>query len=129
MSNLKSVLIEHAPSPEAPLGGKKKDLQREQLRKDLLAVSDKNKSFFRIGVGMLVVLFVTALGLVWLWRDRAELITGVFGATGISVTGIISTMFSHWKEKVKTDMLLTLLTGIDDLETLRTIVGTLADKL
>jgi hypothetical protein len=129
MNDLKSVLIKYAPSPEADLGGRKKDLQRNQLRKDLLAVSYKNRSFFYIAAGMLVVLFVAALCLVWLWRDKPQLITTVFGATGISITGIIATMFSHWKEKVRTDMLLALLAGTDDLETLKTVIATLSEKL
>lgn len=128
MPNLKSVLREYVPPP-APLGGRKQDLKREQLRADLLAVSKNNSSFFYIGVGMLVVLFVAALVLIWMWQDRPQLITGVFAASGVSVTGIVATMFSHWKEKVRTDMLLALLGGTDDQETLKTVVSTLANKL
>jgi hypothetical protein len=128
MSKLKAVLAKYAPAPAAPFGGSKHVLKKEQLRKDLLAVSDKNKSFFYIGVGMLVVLFVAALSLVWLWNDKPQLISAVFAASGVSITGIIATMFKHWKEKVRTDMLLALLSGTDD-ETLKTVVGTLASKL
>lgn len=129
MSDLKTVLTKYAPSPDVAFGGKKKDLPREQLRKDLLAVSDKNKSFFYVGAGMLVVLFIAALALVWVWRERPQLITGVFAATGISITGIIATMFSYWKEKVRTDMLLALLGGTEDTETLKNVIGTLVDRL
>jgi hypothetical protein len=130
MNNLKSVLAAYAPSPDVYLGGdSKNDLPRDRLRKDLLAVSDKNKSFFYIGVAMLVILFLAALGLVWMWRDKPQLITGVFAATGVSITGIIATMFSHWKEKVRSDMLLALLSGTDDVETLKAVIGALAAKL
>jgi hypothetical protein len=128
MSDLKSVLTKYAPSAEADLGGGKKELQREQLRNDLLAVSAKNKSFFYIGVVMLIVLFVAALLLVWLWRDRPQLITAVFGATGLSLTGIIATMFSHWKEKVRTDMLIALLSGTDE-ETIKTVIAKLVEAI
>lgn len=129
MNNLKSVLAEYAPLREAHLGGKKKDLQRERLRKDLLAVSDRNKKYFLMGVGMLIVLFGLSLFLIWMWRERTDLITGVFAVTGISITGIITTMFSQYKEKTRTDMLLVLLSGTDDAEILKTDIGILADRL
>jgi hypothetical protein len=77
---------------------------------------------------MLVVLFIAALILVWLWHNRPELITGVFAAAGVSVTGLVAKMFSHWKEKVRTDMMLVLLSGTDD-ETLKNVVGVLTSKL
>ena len=128
MNDLKSILIEFAPSAEAALGGRKKDLQRERLTNELLAVSRKNRSLLYIGVGMLIVLFIAALFLVWLWRANPQLITAVFGATGLSLTGIIASMFSHWKEKVRIDLLLVLLTDTDD-ETIKTVIGKLIEAL
>ena len=129
MKDLKSVLIKHLPPADVNLGGRKNVLQRDQLRQDLQVVSDKNKFIFFLGVGMILVLFVAALILVWLWRDRPQLITGVFAATGISTTGLIATMFSHWKEKVRIEMLLALLSGTDDVETIKTVISALVDKL
>lgn len=133
MKNLKSLLKEYVPEPgdagDLGLDEKNNELRRDQLRFDLLAVSEKNKYFFFIGIGMLVVLFIAALVLIWLWRSEPNLIAAVFGATGISVTGIIATLFSHWKEKSRVDMLLVLLSGIDDVETLKTVIGTLASGL
>src|SRR5215207_2820742 len=123
MSDLKGVLNKYAPEADVALGGEIEEVPQQSLRQDLLAVSEKNKLVFYVCVAMLVVLFVAALVLVLLWRDRPQQISGVFAASGLSITGIVTMMFSNWKEKVRTDMLLALLSGSVDPDVLKTVIG------
>jgi multisubunit Na+/H+ antiporter MnhF subunit len=112
-SNLKEVLLSF--KPDAPdFGEKTPDARRvktdgaDQLRRDLQRVSAANKNYFSICVGLLLVLFAGAFVLVVRSLDKPAEIAGIFGATGISLLGIVTQMARLWRQKVNTDMMLVL---------------------
>src|ERR1700682_5234306 len=87
-----------APSPQ----------QVELLRRDLERIVSSNESYFRICVGLLLILFAGSCLFVYQSLADPKHIAAVFAATGVSVTGVITQMIRLWKEKVNSDLLLAL---------------------
>jgi hypothetical protein len=82
--------------------------QIEALRQDLRRIITSNEAYFRICVGFLVILFVGACIFVYKSLSDPNHIAAVFAGTGVSVMGAVTQMIRLWKEKVNSDLLLTL---------------------
>src|SRR5215472_12587520 len=111
--SLKEVLEAYRPEgpdfgEKAPGPKRKKPDGSEQLRRDLLNVSVMNRNYFRICVASLLVVFAGACLLVLRSLDKPTQVAAIFGASGISLLGIITLMIKLWKQKVSTDMMLAL---------------------
>jgi len=91
-------LMRTAPSPE----------QVELLRHDLRRIARTNEIYFRICVGLLLVLFAGACLFVYKSLADPRHIAAVFTGTGVSIMGVVTQMIRLWKEKVNSDLLLTL---------------------
>lgn len=98
------------------------------LRDQLEAVRRGSRTAFAIATGMLVVLFVLCCCLILTYVGRPSVISGVLGASGLSVMGIVSQMIRLWKEKVASDILIALAMNLPDSE-LRTIIKVLKPRL
>ncbi len=102
------------PSPE----------QVKMLRDDLQRISRSNESYFRICVGLLLVVFAGACLFVFKSIDDPKRITVAFAATGVSIMGLFAQMVRLWKDKVNSDLLLTL-AGTLDAANLKKVVDAL----
>ena len=78
------------------------------LSHDLKAVSDQNRVYFLVCVGMVAVIFIGACTVAVRYISDPGFMKEVFAATGVSITGLVLQMMKLWKEKVNSDMVLVL---------------------
>ena len=96
--NLAGDQVKAAPPPDVPgLVGELRGLRRE------------NEVYFMILVGMLVVVFVAALVLTFVFARHPEALAAVLGASGIGVGFAIRTMATLWKQKVLMGLIIVLI--------------------
>jgi hypothetical protein len=129
MKNFNRIINKYADTKRI-LGKADSGLSNEQienLRKDLLSISSKNKIYFLICVGMVVLAFLISLFLIIYYIKKPEKIQIVFSITGLSVMGLIIYMNKLWKDKVNSDMLLVLV-GTLKKEMITTILVALIKK-
>ena len=98
------------------------------LANDLGAISAQNKMYVNICVAFIVVVFVAAVIIAYIYRASPALITPLYGATGVSTLGGISQMTKLWKEKIKADMMLVLARNLRP-EDIRGIIDVLLTDL
>ena len=94
------------------------------LREDLQRIVRSNAGYFNICVGALVILFAGACLFVYESLDDPKHIAAVFAGTGISVMAVVNQMIRVWKEKVNSDLLLTIVGSLTPAE-LKKVVDTL----
>ena len=111
-------------APAAPAASSPPAAQVQILRDDLQRIIRSNENYFRICVGLVVVLFVGVCVFVYTSVSDPKNITAVFAATGVSIMGVVSQMFRAWKEKVNSDLLLTLIGTLSGAE-LKKVVDSL----
>ena len=83
--------------------------QVNDLRKDLSNISSRNNKFFLFIISLVALIFLLSLIFVIYNINEPEKIKVTFGATGISIMGLIIFMNKLWKEKVSADILLALI--------------------
>jgi hypothetical protein len=108
---LKDVLARYSGS--GPHFGEKFEGEPDQdaanaLSLDLKAVSDQNRVFFLVCVGMVLAIFVGACTVAVRYIPDPTFVKEVFAAAGVSLTGLVAQMLKLWKEKVRSDMVLVL---------------------
>jgi hypothetical protein len=96
----------------------------ETLRHDLQRIIRSNEIYFRICAGLLLVLFSGAGLFVYKSLADPKHIAAVFAGTGVSVMGLVTQMIRLWKEKVNSDLLLTLIGALSPME-LKKVVDSL----
>lgn len=101
--------IEGATSPAAA--------SNEALSTDLKAISDKDQVYLFICVGMVLVVFLGACALTVRYLSTPSVITGIFAASGISITGLVIQMMKFWREKVNSDTVLVLARNLSPQDT------------
>jgi hypothetical protein len=101
---------------------------RAGLTRQLARIGATNQTYFNVCFGAVVVLFVLAIGIVLFFLKSPTQMAAVFGAVGVTVTGLISRMTSLWKHKVSADALLALIPVATE-EQLKTVIETLLKRL
>jgi len=91
------------------------------FRSQLAAISSTNAAYFKICVGLLLVLFAGACWLVARTVSQPNQAAAVFAATGVSFMGIFAKMVRLWKDKVNSDLIISLAGSLKPAD-LRTIV-------
>jgi hypothetical protein len=125
MEKLKNVLLQYK---QLNLLGKS-SLNKDQLSKDLIKLGKTNNIFFWICVIMVVIVFVIMIIFIIINNNNPDIIKAISGAAGgITIGGLIVYMNRLWKEKVTTDMLLILVTNMNEQD-INSIVHILLDKL
>ena len=126
LSSAASPHFGEGPATAAPSPSGK---QVDTLRRDLQRIVRSNETYFRIWVGMLLILFAGAC--VYVSRSLADPknIAAVFAATGVSVMGVVAKMTSLWKEKVNSDLLLSLVGTLSPEETKKVVDSLLKSYL
>ena len=123
MNGLKEVLARYAGS--APHFGDEvtgstltaSQISNEALSSDLKAISSKDQVYLFICVGMVLVVFLGACVLTVKYLSNPSVITGIFAASGISITGLVVQMMKFWKEKVNSDTVLVLARNLSPQDT------------
>jgi hypothetical protein len=124
MNDLRAVLAKYSVR-SASLGGSETstgqlgqtdEVRSDCLRRDLKAVSEKNRFVFLICVAMVIVLFVGACWLVIKHQEDTTFIQRVLTVTGISFAGLIAQMIRLWKAKVLSDMTLVLASNLNSTD-------------
>jgi hypothetical protein len=82
---------------------------RRALSKRLREISRANALYFNVATGMLVLSFVVALILVSLHAGDKQATEITLGGFGTSVAGMVWMMLRFWREKTRTEMLMTLI--------------------
>ena len=121
-STMKSLeaLVRDASGP-VTLGGPSK---MEGLAGRLGVLSRQNERYFRVCVAILVLVLLSSLGFVVLFRNQPAVIAGIFAAMGASAYGGVQQMVKLWREKVATDVaieLVEVLPRVDALKLLQEI--------
>ena len=101
---------------------------REGLQRELRDLSLKNEKYFKVGVAMVVVLFIAMLVVTFIQLRNPTLSQAappIFGGTAI---GVVFGLFKARREKNYTDCILALVPNVDD-ETLKTIIAVLVKKI
>ena len=107
-------VTEAAPSTE----------QVKLLRADLNRIVRSNSVYFNICVGALVIVFAGACVFVYSSLNDPKHIAAVFAGTGVSVMAVVHQMIRAWKEKVSSDLLLTIVGSLGAAE-LKKVVDTI----
>lgn len=89
----------------------------EALSGDLKAISEKDQVYLFICVGMVLMVFLGACILTVKYLSNPSVITGIFAASGISITGLVVQMMKFWKEKVNSDTVLVLARNLSPQDT------------
>jgi hypothetical protein len=105
------------------------DQQRDQFRKDLRAISESTNRYFVICVALVLILFAGACALGAFKLNHPAEITAVFGATGLSFSGIFRQMLRLWKEKVNTEMLIALAGNLETADLRKMALALLKARL
>ena len=125
MKELKSILTDFAEAPLV-LGDKSPDKPDvDNFRNNLESLRVRNDRYFVVLVAMVVVCFVVSLILLVYFKQNTVSMTAVFGATGLSIGGLVNVMLKIWKDKNQNDMLYALIGQLDD-HTLRSVAAILA---
>jgi hypothetical protein len=66
---------------------------------------------------MVLVVFLGACVLTVKYLSNPSVITGIFAASGISITGLVVQMMKFWKEKVNSDTVLVLARNLSPQDT------------
>jgi hypothetical protein len=120
----------HMGEAETPAGPALPSAAQVQLlRNDLQRIIHSNENYFRMYVGLLLVLFVGACVFVYTSMSDPKYITAVFTATGVSIMGVVTQMFRAWKEKVNSDLLLTLIGTLSGAELKKVVDSLLKSRL
>jgi hypothetical protein len=102
-------------------------INRDQLISDLKSVISNNEVYFQVCIGLLLIVFLGSCVLLYVYRTKTLIMTGLFTATGISFAAIAPQMLSFWREKVRTDTVLILARQLSPGETLQMIQLLLAN--
>jgi hypothetical protein len=100
----------------------------EGIRRELNEMARYNERFLWIGVGMILALYVAALGLIVFYRDSPAIVSAIFGGTGFSIAGLGQKVFDVWKAKSTFELLLALATDVDGAQLSR-ILSIMEKKL
>jgi uncharacterized membrane protein YvbJ len=87
------------------------------LSSDLKAISDKDRSYLLICVGMVLLIFLGVCVLTVKYLSDPAFVTKMFAASGISITGLVIQMMKFWKEKVNSDTVLVLARNLSPQDT------------
>ena len=114
MDSFERVLKSYLPR-ELPFGEGEPniELNREGLKQSLQSLSNKNKGIFRISVGMVLALFVGAIILVVKFSDDTQTVTIILGSTGVSDGLLIGYKFKLWREKLRSDLTISILANVE----------------
>ena len=108
-------LIRDARGPVTMGGPPKMEGLAENLRK----LSRRNEKYFLVCVTILVVVLLSSLGFVILFRNQPKVIAGIFAAMGASAYGGVWQMVKLWREKVATDVAIELVAVLPRAEALK----------
>jgi hypothetical protein len=112
VKSLRALILPYAT--DVSLGSTK----MEGLAGKLRGLSRRNEKYFRVCIGLLVVILLSSLCFVILFRNQPAIIAGVFTALGASAYGGVRQMVQLWREKVATDVLVELVTVLPQTEVL-----------
>jgi len=98
------------------VAGGEDDRSLSRLTDRLEDLRRRNEKYFIVPVVMIVLLFLTSLGLVVWCREQPGVITAVFGALGCTVFGGVGFMRKLWREKVALDLVLAVMADLPEKE-------------
>jgi hypothetical protein len=123
--NLKTVL-EQYDAPTELLGSS--EIDRKSLQEALKGLLSRLQILFWVAASIIVIVFIVELVAAILnWRDTTVL-TGIGGATGLTIAGAGEAIRRITREMTQVSMIV-LLAGELDREALAPIVHTLVEKL
>lgn len=129
MTTVKSTLHRHLQMAMSPhLGAGVTTLNRKQLAADLMAVSRTNQTYFFTCFAVIVLVLAGAGAVAMRFLDSPAEVSAIFGALGLSVTGLITQLISLWKQKVTADTVLVLCRNLDET-TLKPVLDVLLAKI
>jgi hypothetical protein len=100
-------------------------VQREEaLREDLRRIIKSDTKYFNICVLMVLLLFIGAVLLVLANLKSPEVITAIFGVTGVSFAALLKQMVSLWREKAHSEAAYALATKLPP-EDLKVVISIL----
>src|SRR5699024_1578232 len=115
MTTVKSILHRHLQMAMSPhLGAGVATLNRKQLTADLMGVSRSNQAYFFTCFAVIVLGLAAAGAIALRFLNSPTEIAAIFGALGLSVTGLITQLISLWKQKVTADTVLVLCRNLDE---------------
>jgi hypothetical protein len=129
MTHLKETIDSYLRHTERVTLGKGEDTaQRQNLAAQLQKISDKNGKIF-LAILVLGGLIFIGMAVVVIYKlDEPDHLKTIFGATGLSLSGIIWYLHQLWKEKNATDLLITLV-GVVEKDDLKLVLTALLSKI
>lgn len=129
MATVKDVLRSYAATSPS-LGSSKAPFSNRsaQLASDLKIVSTSSQTYFALCFGAVIVVFILSAALAARYVDSPQQLSAMFGALGLTLTGLLARMAGLWKQKVASDILLALC-AVADNDQRNTIVDALLKRL
>jgi len=132
METIEKFLKKYRTIDLAPAGDCEKIMfsksQIDEIKSELKQIRKNNRSYFWIGVAMLIVLFILTVIIIITNLDNSETLTSVFTAFGCTTFGLISFMIYCWRQKCLTETLITLALYLQG-DTLQTVIDILASQV
>lgn len=129
MPTVKDVLRSYtAASPALGSSRATASNRAAQLAQDLKTVSTASRNYFAVCFGALVVAFLLGAAMAIRYLDSPRELGVMFGALGLTLTGLLTQMAGLWKQKVTSDTLLALV-AVADNDQRNAIVNALLTRL
>ena len=108
--------------------GPGKDVDYTPLQTRLQAVSNQTTTVFWLCVGLISIVFVVCIGLTGVFANDPSMLKLLFGATGVSVAWSVRQLREVWKERTRSELIVTVL-GHMDKEQVPATLNVLLEKL
>jgi hypothetical protein len=123
---LSRILSKHLAPIKLGLDPEK--LKVEQLRRDLEALRRETSSYFALCVALVLVVFAASCWGVLAHLEEAAFVRTTLGLAGLGLFGSFFAMMRLWREKVATDVILSLIPALEP-DLTRTVITILANRL
>jgi hypothetical protein len=128
MSQLKKILIDYQNGLRNTVtaGGETESapMAKADFILQLKLISGRNRVFLWINIGMLLVVFLGSILLIYHFINDLDALPKIFGASGLSISGMIFYMTHLWRQIVAIDMTIALADRLDS-KTLPAIIKSL----
>ena len=112
----KKVLITQVDAGVKGVTTTKLDKIKDDFVSRIKVISRQNRVFLWINVGMVVLVFLASVWLVYHFIDAPKNISIIFGASGVTIGGMIYYMTYLWRQVVGIELTIAMVDQLDSAE-------------
>jgi multisubunit Na+/H+ antiporter MnhF subunit len=101
-------------------------LTKSDIKNALEPISERNRIFLWITVGLLLIIFVGSVLVIYRYIDKPSTLTTIFSITGVSIFGLIVYMTYLWRQIVGINFAIAVADRLDSKDLYSIISGLLS---